>query len=171
MFCGACAGSTGGGMKVSRLQVAFKTIVKELDNAIHPNNVRKIKYDGKPLEHSVLRGINVFIVAYFFVMAASILLISIDGFDLETNFTAVAATLNNIGPGLKGVGPTMNYSGYSPFATCILIFDMIAGRLEILPVLVLLSVHTWKDGDLFSRPARSRRRASKADEALLDEGF
>ncbi len=171
MFCGACAGSTGGGMKVSRIQVAVKTIIKELDNAIHPNNVRKIKYDGKPLEHSVLRGINVFIVTYFLVMAVSILLISVDNFDLETNFTAVAATLNNIGPGLSKVGPTLNYSGYSAFSTCVLIFDMIAGRLEILPVLVLLSWHTWKDGDLFSRPSRSRHRANKSDEALLDEGF
>ena len=171
MFCGACAGSTGGGIKVSRIQVAVKTVIKELDNAIHPNNVRKIKYDGKPLEHSVLRGINVFIMAYFLIMALSILLISIDDFDLETNFTAVAATLNNIGPGLEKVGPTMNYSGYSAFSTCVLIFDMIAGRLEILPVLILFSWHTWKDGSPFSGGARCRKRASKVDEALLDEGF
>jgi trk system potassium uptake protein TrkH len=171
MFCGACAGSTGGGIKVSRIQVAIKTVIKELDNAIHPNNVRKIKYDGKPLEHSVLRGINVFIMAYFLMMALSILLISIDDFDLETNFTAVAATLNNIGPGLEKVGPTMNYSGYSGFSTCILIFDMIAGRLEILPVLILFSVHTWKDGDLFSRRGRNMKRMRREDEALLDEGF
>ena len=171
MFCGACAGSTGGGIKVSRIQVAIKTVIKELDNAIHPNNVRKIKYDGKPLEHSVLRGINVFIMAYFLLMAVSILLISVDDFDLETNFTAVAATLNNIGPGLEKVGPTLNYSGYSAFSTCVLIFDMIAGRLEILPVLVLLSIHTWKDGDLFTRPGKARRKARIPDEELLDEGF
>ncbi len=171
MFCGACAGSTGGGMKVSRIQVAIKTVVKELDNAIHPKNVRKIKYDGKPLEHSVLRGINVFIVAYFFVMAASILLISIDGFDLETNFTAVVATLNNIGPGLSKVGPVRNYSGYSAFSTCILIFDMIAGRLEILPVLVLLSVHTWREAGVFSVPGKGRKIAHNSDEELLDENF
>ncbi len=171
MFCGACAGSTGGGIKVSRIQVAVKTVVKELDNAIHPNNVRKIKYDGKVLEHSVLRGINVFIMAYFLTMALSILLITFDNFDLETNFTAVAATLNNIGPGLAKVGPTANYSGYSAFSTCVLIFDMIAGRLEILPVLVLFSVHTWKDGGLFSGRGQTRHKAGIADEALLDEGF
>ena len=105
------------------------------------------------------------------MMAVSILLISIDDFDLETNFTAVAATLNNIGPGLEKVGPTMNYSGYSAFSTCVLIFDMIAGRLEILPVLILLSVHTWKDGDLFTRPSRNRKKARVAYEELLDEGF
>ena len=171
MFCGACAGSTGGGIKVSRIQVAVKTVVKELDNAIHPNSVRKIKYDGKVLEHSVLRGINVFIMAYFLTMALSILLITVDNFDLETNFTAVAATLNNIGPGLAKVGPTANYSGYSAFSTCVLIFDMIAGRLEILPVLVLFSVHTWKEGSLFSGCGKARHRAGEADEALLDEGF
>ena len=171
MFCGACAGSTGGGIKVSRIQVAVKTVIKELDNAIHPNNVRKIKYDGKVLEHSVLRGINVFIVAYFLTMALSILLITFDNFDLETNFTAVVATLNNIGPGLSKVGPTANYSGYSTFSTCVLIFDMIAGRLEILPVLVLFSVHTWKDGGLFSGRRKARHSVGEADEALLDEGF
>ncbi len=171
MFCGACAGSTGGGMKVSRIQVAVKTVVKELDNAIHPNNVRKIKYDGKPLEHSVLRGINVFIMAYFLIMAVSILLISLDNFDLETNFTAVVATLNNIGPGLNKVGPTMNFSGYGRFSICVLIFDMIAGRLEILPVLILFSAHTWKDGELFPHRGGGRKRANETDRALLDEGF
>ncbi len=171
MFCGACAGSTGGGIKVSRIQVAVKSLIKELDNAIHPNNVRKIKYDGKPLEHNVLRGINVFIVAYFFTMAFSILLITVDNFDLETNFTAVVATLNNIGPGLSKVGPTANYSCYSNFSVCVLIFDMIAGRLEILPVLVLLSTHTWKGGSLFPGRGKTRHQAGEEDEALLDEGF
>ena len=110
-------------------------------------------------------------MAYFLIMALSILLISIDDFDLETNFTAVAVTLNNIGPGLEKVGPTMNYSGYSAFSTCVLIFDMIAGRLEILPVLVLFSVHTWKEGSLFSGRGKARHRAGEEDAALLDEGF
>ena len=171
MFCGACAGSTGGGIKVSRIQVMFKTVVKELDNAIHPNNVRKIKYDGKTLEHAVLRGINVFIMAYLFTFALSVLLLSIDNYDLETNFTAVAATINNIGPGLSLVGPTANYSHYSPFSTCVLIFDMIAGRLEIIPVLVLFSVHTWRDGEFLRRPARSKKTQKKEEEAVLDELF
>lgn len=169
MFCGACAGSTGGGIKVSRIQVAVKTIAKELDNAIHPNNIRKIKYDGKTLEHSVLRGINVFLVSYFLVMGASILLISIDNFDLETNFTAVVATLNNIGPGLAGVGPVRNYSGYSTFSTCVLIFDMIAGRLEILPVLVLFSVHTWRDGDMLTYQKRASKSRMEEESRFLDD--
>lgn len=158
MFCGACAGSTGGGIKVSRVQVGVKSVVKELDNVIHPNNVRKIKYDGKVLEHSVLRGINVFIMAYILIFGCSVLLISIDNFDLETNFTAIAATLNNIGPGLAGVGPTANFSGYSAFSTAVMIFDMIAGRLEIFPVLILFSLHTWRDGHLLTRTRERRSR-------------
>lgn len=157
MFVGACAGSTGGGIKVSRVQVVVKAILKELDSAIHPNDVRKIRYDGKVLDHAVLRGINVFITAYFLVFGLSVLLISIDNFGLETNFSAVAATLNNIGPGLGGVGPASNYSGYGTLSTCVLIFDMIAGRLEILPVLILLSPHTWREGRLFGNGKRGSR--------------
>ncbi len=167
MFIGACAGSTGGGMKVSRIQVAVKAILKELDSAIHPNDVRKIRYDGKVLEHSVLRGINVFITAYFLVLGLSVLLISVDNFGLETNFSAVAATLNNIGPGLAGVGPTSNYGGYGPFATCVLIFDMIAGRLEILPVLVLLSPHTWGEGHVLRKVRTDRRAKGQEDEWMI----
>ena len=145
MFCGACAGSTGGGIKVSRIQVAVKTVIKELDNAIHPNNIRKIKYDGKPLEHSVLRGINVFIMAYFLMMALSILLISIDDFDLETNFTAVAATAEEF------FGEIDN-ADTRPSRTC-----RPRGRKS--------------DGDLFSRRGRNMKRMRREDEALLDEGF
>lgn len=166
MFIGACAGSTGGGIKVSRVQVVVKAILKELDSAIHPNDVRKIRYDGKPLEHAVLRGINVFITAYFIVFGLSVLLISVDNFDLETNFSAVAATLNNIGPGLGRVGPACNYSGYGPFAICVMIFDMIAGRLEILPVLVLLSPHTWAEGRVI-RAGQGRKKKAADDEFLM----
>lgn len=144
MFVGACAGSTGGGVKVSRVLILMKTVTKELDNIIHPNNVKKIKVEGKQLEHAVLRSTNVFIMAYLFVFVASLLLISLDKFDFTTNFTAVAATLNNIGPGLAGVGPTSNFSGFSNFSKMILTFDMIAGRLELFPVLILFSWRTWR---------------------------
>ena len=144
MFVGACAGSTGGGIKVSRFIIMAKTIGKELDYYIHPNNVRKVKVDGKQLEHPVLRAVNVFLCAYIFVFAVSLLLISLDNFDLETSFTAVAATLNNIGPGLAKVGPAMNYSILSPLSKIVLTFDMIAGRLELFPVLILFSARTWK---------------------------
>ena len=163
MFCGACAGSTGGGIKVSRVQVGIKSVIKELDSVIHPNHVRKIKYDGRVLEHSVLRGINVFIMAYILIFGSSVLLISVDGFDLETNFTAVAATLNNIGPGLAAVGPTSNFSGYSAFSTAVLIFDMIAGRLEIFPVLILFSFHTWKEGHILRRSADRKNRGREGE--------
>lgn len=144
MFVGACAGSTGGGIKVSRFVVLAKTVRKELMIALHPKYITKVKMDGKVVEHEVVRSINVFIVAYVFLFAASVLLISVDGFDLTTNFTSVAATINNIGPGLNRVGPTCNYSMFSNFSKLILIFDMLAGRLEIFPLLVLFYRETWK---------------------------
>ena len=144
MFIGACAGSTGGGIKVSRLMILCKTVTKELDYIVHPNGVKKIKMEGKQLEHSVLRSVNVFMIAYILIFAVSVLLISLDNFDLTTNFTAVAATLNNIGPGLGRVGPASNFGCYSDFSKIILTFDMLAGRLELFPVLILLSRHTWK---------------------------
>ena len=139
---------------------------KELDSVIHPNDVRKIRYDGKVLDHAVLRGINVFITAYFVVFGLSVLLVSVDNFGLETNFSAVAATLNNIGPGLGGVGPASNFSGYGAFSTCVLIFDMIAGRLEILPVLILLSPHTWVEGPVL-RGKRVRRSREVENDLMM----
>lgn len=144
MFIGACAGSTGGGIKVSRILILLKSVHKELESYIHPRSVRKIRFDGRALEHEVLRGVNVFIVVYLVIFAASMLFISFDEFSFETNFTAVAATLNNIGPGLDLVGPMSNYSAYSPFSKVILIFDMLAGRLELFPMLILLYPPTWK---------------------------
>ena len=144
MFVGACAGSTGGGIKVSRVLIMSKTLGKEINYYIHPNSVRKIKVDGKQLEHTVLRATNVYICSYLFVFAASVLLVSLDNFDLETTFTAVAATLNNIGPGLSRVGPAANFSELSLMSKVVLTFDMIAGRLELFPVLILFSKRTWK---------------------------
>ena len=145
MFVGACAGSTGGGIKVSRIVIIFKTVVKELDYFVHPNNVKKIKVDGHQLEHTVLRSVNVFIMAYLFIFVTSMLIISLDNFGFETNFTAVAATLNNIGPGLAGVGPAANFGAYSTLSKVVLTFDMLAGRLELFPVLILFSWRTWRN--------------------------
>lgn len=144
MFIGACAGSTGGGMKVSRMIIWAKTFFKELKVMIHPRNVYKISVDGRKVEHEVVRSVNVFLVAYLIVFAASVLLISLDGFDFVTNFSAVAATINNIGPGLKDVGPMANFSLFAPMSKLVLIFDMIAGRLELFPILLLFSPSTWK---------------------------
>ena len=144
MFIGACAGSTGGGIKVSRIVVLCKTIRKELRHVLHPQSVSVTSMDGKTVPHEVLRSINVFMVSYFLIFAVSTLLISFDEFDLVTNFTAVAATLNNIGPGLALVGPTQNFSLFSGFSKLILIFDMLAGRLEIFPMMLLFNKDTWR---------------------------
>ena len=143
MFIGACAGSTGGGIKVSRIVILFKSIQKELDVIAHPHNVKKLKMDGRMIEHSVLRSVNVFIVSYVMFFAVSVLLISIDNFDFTTNFTAVAATMNNIGPGLAMVGPTQNFGMFSDFSKVVLIIDMLAGRLELFPLLILFARDTW----------------------------
>ena len=144
MFVGACAGSTGGGIKVSRFVILLKTVNKELHLFLHPKGVRKISMDGKVVEHEVVRSINVFMTAYVLVFAFSILLVGFDNHDLITNFTAVAATLNNIGPGLELVGPSQNFGLFSDPAKCVLIFDMLAGRLELFPLLLLFVKDTWQ---------------------------
>ena len=136
MFIGACAGSTGGGIKVSRICIMAKSVMKEVAYIMHPRNIRKIRFEGKAVEHEVQRSINVFMISYLGIFVVSVLLISLDNLDGVTNFTAVAATLNNIGPGLSLVGPTCNFSMYSNFAKLVLVFDMLAGRLEIFPMLV-----------------------------------
>ena len=144
MFIGACAGSTGGGIKVSRFLILGKTLAKELKTALHPQVVAPARMDGKLLNHETIRATNVFIAAYFFIFAASFLLISLDGFDMVTNFTAIAATLNNIGPGLAQVGPMMNFGSFTNPAKLVMTFDMLAGRLEIFPMLVLFLPDTWR---------------------------
>ena len=145
MFIGACAGSTGGGIKVSRFVIMFKTVVKELRSYIHPKSIQKIKMDDKPVPHEVVRSINVYGITFITIFAASVFLVSLDGKDLITNFTAVTATLNNIGPGLNLVGPTQNFSLFSPFVKFILMFDMLAGRLELFPLLILFHPTVWKE--------------------------
>ena len=144
MILGACAGSTGGGFKVSRLLFLLKSIKKELGILIHPRMVKKLSMDGHQISHDVLRSTNVFMAAYFLILFSSMLLISVDNLDLTTNFTAVIATLSNIGPGLAKVGPTQNFSVYSCFSKYVLMFDMLAGRLELLPILILFMPSCWK---------------------------
>ena len=131
-------------MKVSRVIILFKSIVKEHDVIVHPHNIKKVKMDGRVVEHSVIRSVNVFFVSYMMIFAVSVLLISLDNFDFTTNFTAVAATLNNIGPGLEMVGPTSNFSMFSDFSKLVLTFDMLVGRLELFPMLILFMPSTWK---------------------------
>lgn len=144
MFIGACAGSTGGGMKVSRIIIGAKAALKELSSLIHPRSVKVLKLEGKPLEHNVIRSVNAYFIAYALLFWLSVLLVSLDNFDFTTTFTSVAATFNNIGPGLGGVGPMSNFSGLSIFSKIVLMFDMLAGRLELFPMLLLFSPGTWR---------------------------
>ena len=145
MFVGACAGSTGGGIKVSRLIILVKTVFKELTSYIHPKSIRKIKIEDKPVPHEVARSVNVYFVTFILLFGLSTFLISFDGKDFTTNFTAVLATLNNIGPGLEMVGPTQNFGHFSTFSKFILMFDMLAGRLELFPLLILFHPSVWKE--------------------------
>lgn len=144
MFVGACAGSTGGGIKVSRVMIYLKQVKKELMQQIHPHRVRVIKMEGKALDHSVVHSCNTLLMTYIVIFTTSVLIICLDKFDLVTNFTSVAATLNNIGPGLNVVGPTGNFSEFSVLSKFVFMFDMLAGRLEIIPLLVLFHPSTWK---------------------------
>ncbi|MGN0604159.1 MAG: TrkH family potassium uptake protein [Oscillospiraceae bacterium] len=144
MFIGACAGSTGGGIKVYRIVILFKSMGKELQTLIHPKQVKKIRIDSHEIEHEVIRSVNVFMVCFILVFVISLLCISFEDYDMVTNFTAVATTINNIGPGLELVGPTSNFAFFSPFSKLVLIFDMLAGRLELFPMLLLFSPVTWK---------------------------
>ena len=144
MFFGACAGSTGGGIKISRVMIMFKSIIKEVRILAHPKSTLKIKMNGRAVEHETVRAVNVFMMAYIAIFATSLIIISLDNLDFTTNFTAVAATINNIGPGLGAVGPMANFSVYSPLSTFVLICNMLIGRLEIFPLLLLVSPYTWK---------------------------
>jgi trk system potassium uptake protein TrkH len=144
MFIGACAGSTGGGLKVSRLMILFRGAFNEIGKLIHPRRVKKVTIDHHPIDAEVVRATNVYMMWYILVFTVSVILISFDDHDLITNFTAVTATVNNIGPGLGLVGPTGNFAFFSVPSKLVLIFDMLAGRLELFPMLVLFSPETWK---------------------------
>ena len=144
MFIGACAGSTGGGIKVSRFIILFKSLGKELKVMVHPKQIKKIKIGSHPIEHETVRSVSVFMIAYLVVFVMSLIVISFDNHDLITNFTAVTASINNIGPGLELVGPTENFAFFSIPSKIVLIFDMLAGRLELFPMLLLFTPSTWK---------------------------
>lgn len=143
MFIGACAGSTGGGIKVSRILILIKSIGKEVRTSVHPRTTLKLKMNDRIIPHETVRGVNVYMAAYVMIFFGALLLISLDNFDFTTNFTAIAATLNNIGPGLNIVGPTGNFSAFSELSKVIMSVCMLIGRLEIFPMLLLFSPHTW----------------------------
>lgn len=148
MFIGGCAGSTSGGIKVSRFVIMIKTVFKELRSYIHPKSIQKINIDEKPVPHEVVRSINIYLITFIVLFSASVLLVSLDNKDMTTNFTAVAATINNIGPGLNLAGPTQNFGIFSPLAKFVFMFDMLAGRLELFPLLILFHPSVWKEGRL-----------------------
>ncbi len=144
MFVGACAGSTGGGMKVSRCIILVKTFFKEIISYLHPRSVKKIKMEGKVIEHEVLRATNVYFITYILLFTVSVFLLSFENFDFTTTFTAAATTMNNVGPGFSLIGPMENFSLFSAFSKYVLIFDMLAGRLELFPLLLLFCPVLWK---------------------------
>ena len=145
MVVGACAGSTGGGIKVARVLLLFKSLRRNIRQVMHPNRVQVVRNNGAVVDEQVLENTNAYLAAYVIIFIVSIILVSLDGFSVGTNITAVLACFNNIGPGLEAVGPTCNFSGFSAFSKIVLSLDMLAGRLEIFPILALLSRGTWKN--------------------------
>ena len=143
MVVGACAGSTGGGMKCARVLLLFKSLRRNIRQVLNPRKVQVVRSNGKRVSENVLTNTHAYLAAYVVIVIVAFLLISVDGFSVETNLSAVLACFNNIGPGMAAVGPTCNFGIYSDFSTVILSICMLAGRLEIFPILVLLSRSTW----------------------------
>ena len=144
MIVGACAGSTGGGLKVARLLLLLKSLRRNIGQVLKPRKVQVVRNNGAVVDEKVLDNANAYLAAYVVILFVSFLIISLDNFSIGTNFTAILACFNNIGPGLEAVGPTCNYSGYSALSKLVLSFDMLAGRLEIFPMLVLFTRSTWR---------------------------
>lgn len=143
MVIGASAGSTGGGFKCIRVLLLFKNLRRNIRQILNPQKVMVVRNNGKAVDEKVLSNTNAYLAAYVVIIIISTLLISLDGFGFETNFSAVLACFNNIGPGMAAVGPTCNFAAYSTFSKLVLSFGMLAGRLEIFPMLVLFSGSTW----------------------------
>jgi trk system potassium uptake protein TrkH len=144
MVSGACAGSTGGGIKVARIMLLMKSLGRNIRQTINPRKVEIVRNNGAPVDEKILDNTNAYLAAYVTIICAVFLIISLDGFSAGTNFSAVLCTFNNIGPGIEAVGPTCNFSIYSDLSTFVLTWAMLAGRLEIFPMLVLFSHNTWK---------------------------
>ena len=145
MVIGACAGSTGGGLKVARVLLLFKSLKRNIAQMLHPRKVQVIRNNGSVVSERIVANTNAYLCAYVVLMFGSFVLISLDGYSVGTNFSAVLSCLNNIGPGLELAGPTCNFSIFSTFSKLVLILDMLLGRLEIFPILVLFSLQTWKN--------------------------
>jgi trk system potassium uptake protein TrkH len=143
MIIGACAGSTGGGFKCARILIVFKSLRRNLRRAISPQKVQVVRINEHMIDEKVLENASAYLSAYVIILFFSFIIVSIDKISVTTSFTAVLSCFNNIGPGLEEVGPTCNYGGLSILSKLILIFDMLAGRLEIFPMLLLFSKSTW----------------------------
>ena len=145
MVSGACAGSTAGGMKICRINVLIKSTIKKIKNMLSPRKVEVIKVDGKAVNEDYIEGVQSFFIVYVAVLFLCAFLISFDSYgDFETNITASLACISNIGPGFSKVGPYGGYAGYSNFSKVILSIEMIAGRLELFPILIMFAPKTWK---------------------------
>lgn len=144
MIIGACAGSTGGGIKVIRFIVILKNVFRQIKKQLFPHSVVTVRFENKIVENNVMSGINSFIFAYFVIYLLSVLILTLDSFDLVTDFSAVNACINNTGPGLSVVGPAGNFNGFKMPSKIVLIFDMLAGRLELFPLLIIFSPSAWR---------------------------
>ena len=144
MVIGSCAGSTGGGIKVCRFMILCKSIRQEIRKILHPNMVAMVKMNGKRVSTDTLRGINTYFAAYIFIVIISVLIVSIDNFDFATSFSGVLTTINNVGPGISKVGPVENFHMFSPLSKIVFSFDMLVGRLEIIPYLLMFSPDLWR---------------------------
>ncbi len=144
MFIGASAGSTGGGIKVVRVQLLLKSMVRDIRRTVHPRSVNTVKLDGHTVDEGIISSVQGFFFAYFLILIVAMVIVSLDGFSFETNFTAVVATLSNIGPGLGMVGPTGNFAAFSDLSKIVLAMCMLIGRLEIFPILMLFAPSAWK---------------------------
>ncbi len=144
MFCGACAGSTGGGLKTSRVAMIFKNIACEIRQMLHPRTVTRVQMDGKRVDETGMKAVNTFFACFMVLLVLGTFLVSLDGHDTATNFTAVLSCLSNIGPGISLVGPTGNFNIFSYASKIVLTFAMLIGRLEIYPILILFAPSTWK---------------------------
>ena len=144
MIIGACAGSTGGGFKCGRALLVIKSLRRSVRQVVHPQKVQVVRVNGQPVGEKVLQNTNAYLAAYLNIIILSFMLISLDGYSITTNISAVITCFNNIGPGFEMVGPTCNFAAYSTFSKLVLIMDMLAGRLEIFPILILFSRSTWR---------------------------
>ena len=144
MFMGGCAGSTAGGLKMSRIIIFFKAARQDLNKMLHTHAVTTIRFEGKPLDEKTLQGVHNYFNVYMLLIMLSTVLVSLDGFDLTTTFTAVITCINNVGPGMEMVGPMGNFSQFSDPVKYLLSFDMLAGRLELYPMLALFAPRLWR---------------------------